>query len=502
VIRKTVPGDGRFWGLVSVVLDPETLLEAAGAAPVKRGFICGVRTASEEAPFFGNGDSFSEGAITTSVSVFDDSWEIALVPSNGFEEAVTSEYRVFALLTLLAIMLITALVYTLTSQQSALQFILKRRTEHLHRELEEHRRTEDRLEAERRLLRAISDTSPIGILLLDEAGVFTFSNPAARELLRVSASELHGRMFDSPDWQLADLEGNPIPSEELPFSRALRSGETVRDFRIVIYAQEEYRVVSVNAALLPDSKAPCTGDTPSEPEANAITGVVATVEDVSDLVAYENRLRSALHEREALLREVHHRVKNNLNIITSLLRLEQNRIETAAGAIAAFGDLGNRVYALAHLHQLLSHSEGVETIDLARFVREATERLRNLYDPHGHVAVDLYLADVSLHMDQAVPAGLLFTELFTIALDAASAAAAEPRRLRVTLEHDPTGSVCLEVLDETGTESFNALASGSENLRPDIVQALVDQLVGTLEMEAGSGAYARVTFAAGIAQAE
>jgi two-component sensor histidine kinase len=339
-------------------------------------------------------------------------------------------------------------------------------------------------------------------LLLDEDGVFTFSNPAARELLRVSQSELHGRMFDSPDWQLVDLQGNPIGSEELPFSRVLESGETVRDFRIVIYAQEEYRVVSVNAALLPDSKAPNAGSARSGPEANAITGVVATVEDVSDLVTYENRLRSALHEREALLREVHHRVKNNLNIITSLLRLEQNRIETAEGAVAAFGDLGNRVYALAHLHQLLSHSQGVETIDLARFLREATERLRNLYDPHGHVAVDLYLADVSLHMDRAVPAGLLFTELFTMALDAASAAAAGPQRLRITLEHDQTGSIRLEVLDETGTESFNALESGSETLRPDIVQALVDQLLGTLEMETGSRAYARVTFSTGTPRAE
>jgi PAS domain S-box-containing protein len=448
VLRQGVRQNGEPWGLVAIVLDTTKLLEEAGLSERMNGFELAVTEQDESQPFFGAGETFTNDAVTGTVSAFGEVWRIAVVPEDGFDAAIAPALAPAKWLSLLAVLLLGVIGYALSS------------------------RTESLLDAERRLLKSISDTSPVGIVVIDQDGRLTFANPYARELLGVE--EVSARRFDDPTWQIADLDGHPMPSEELPFSRVMATGETVIDLRHQLISDDERKVVSVNAAPLP-------------------RGVVAIIQDVTQQVEFERRIRSALREKEVLLREIHHRVKNNLTIITSLLSLQQSRIRNADEAIAAFSESQSRVQSLAQLHQMLYLSENLEVIDLADYIREAARRIQNAYDPYGRVQLHLDLTSVNIDMDRAIPAGLVFTELFTNAMKHGAPPEGEGR-VHIALELRDGRDVWLSVGNSGTTGPIDFNRRDQRTLGMEIVEALATQLRGELEVGTGDGTRVAIRF--------
>lgn len=130
----------------------------------------------------------------------------------------------------------------------------------------------------------------------------------------------------------------------------------------------------------------------------------------------EEALRESLREKEALLREIHHRVKNNLQIISSLLRLQSGKTTNAIAKIALL-DMQNRVHSMALIHEHLYLSENLAAIDLAVYLRSLCSQLfRTLVTKPGSIHLHLNLSPVILAIDQAIPCGLLVNELVTNAL--------------------------------------------------------------------------------------
>jgi PAS domain S-box-containing protein len=454
VLRKGILEKGEPWGLVAIVLDVENLMAEAGMAPRMGDFVMGVRTSSassEDRVFYGSVDAFVGGAVTGTVNALGDVWQIGAFPMNGFDGAISPSFDMVLYLTLLAVILLVGLAYVVSTH------------------------AEQALATERRLLKSVSDTSPVGIMVLDSAGAVTFSNPYAREVLGTRDPE--ERRYADREWGIRDLDGNPLPPEDLPYRRVKETGETVIDARHEIYTDGERRVVSVNAAPLND-------------------GVVAVIQDVTTQVETERRIRAALREKEVLLREIHHRVKNNLAIIISLLSLQQNRIRSADEAVAAFAETQSRVQALAQLHQMLYQSENLEVIDLADFVTDATRRLQNVYDAYGDVAIDLDLSSVRIDMDHAIPAGLIFTELFTNALKY-GAPEVGVGEIRVSLTRGENTAVFLEVCDNGRGMSSDTDGRGGSSLGMELVRALTQQLNGELDVDTSSGTCVRLRFAPG-----
>jgi len=119
-----------------------------------------------------------------------------------------------------------------------------------------------------------------------------------------------------------------------------------------------------------------------------------------------------LHENEWLLREVHHRVKNNLQVIMSLLKTQSDFLHDET-ALAAVADSEHRVYAMSLIHQKLYKSNNVTSVRMSEYIGDLVEYLRYSFDPSRRVMFDLQVGPIDLDVQQAVPVGLIINEAIT-----------------------------------------------------------------------------------------
>jgi two-component sensor histidine kinase len=195
-----------------------------------------------------------------------------------------------------------------------------------------------------------------------------------------------------------------------------------------------------------------------------------------------------------MLREIHHRVKNNLQVISSLVSL-QAESQDDEKMRQVFGDVRDRVRSMALVHEKL-----YQTGDLAHlnFADYADSLLKYLWRSHGALAekvqLNLVIAPVKLSIETAVPCGLILNELAGNALKHGF-----PGRrcgeVTVVLEHDPdTDTVCLRVSDNGVGLPVGLDWRQTRSLGLRLVQMLAGQLRGTVETGSGPGAEFRVSF--------
>lgn len=199
--------------------------------------------------------------------------------------------------------------------------------------------------------------------------------------------------------------------------------------------------------------------------------------------------RRAARQKDLLLKEIHHRVKNNLQVISSLLKLHAERMQVPE-ARDAFDDAQQRVRAIALLHEVLHDSRDGGPVDLESYARSLIASVRRLVGSGPELIIDI--TGVSLSLDQAMPCGLILNELVTNALkhafcddDTTSA-----RRIRVHAERQ-ADDVVLEVADN-GRGIPPDVRPGSLGLH--LVRTLARQLDGKVEFHADAGTRVRVVF--------
>jgi PAS domain S-box-containing protein len=204
-------------------------------------------------------------------------------------------------------------------------------------------------------------------------------------------------------------------------------------------------------------------------------------------------LRTSLKEKEALLKEVHHRVKNNLQVIASLLRLESNRIDHAVTK-GVLKDMQNRIQAMAGLHEALYRSGNFAQVDLATYLKQLTNQLsRSLSMGPGRVPFHLSLVSVGLDLDQAIPCGLIVNELASNALKHAFPDG-RSGEVRVELDQAQDGTLLLRVSDDGIGLPADFEARRGKSLGLQLVSDLVRQLQGTFRIAPGPRAAFEVTF--------
>jgi len=193
-----------------------------------------------------------------------------------------------------------------------------------------------------------------------------------------------------------------------------------------------------------------------------------------------------------LLREVHHRVKNNLATVAGLLQLQASRLpdEQAARAVR---ESQQRVEAMSLIHQGLYQADDVTSVDLAAYVRDLFESLRQAYAfPPENLDLVLDLHPVRLDIEQAVPLGLLLNELLTNAFKHALPHPPPGQRpaLRLALHPAPAGGLSLEVQDNGPGFAADSIRVGAFGQR--LVAALTRQLGGRLQVGAAEGTWYRL----------
>ncbi len=234
-----------------------------------------------------------------------------------------------------------------------------------------------------------------------------------------------------------------------------------------------------------------------------------TVEDITERKLAELQVQAALAEKEVLLREIHHRVKNNLAMISSLLEL-QARASGDARVKVAFQESQQRIRAMTQIHEQLYRSESLSTIDMSRYVSGLADELRYLYT-RGEVAVQVDVEQVNLNIDQAIPCGLIINELVTNALKYAFPRQTEadkagsspdshlPVRQVIIMLH-ALGEQCLLSISDNGTGMPSGLdIRTTRTLGLRLVSRLADQLGGSLTVNgeghlAGKGTVFQILF--------
>jgi PAS domain S-box-containing protein len=206
----------------------------------------------------------------------------------------------------------------------------------------------------------------------------------------------------------------------------------------------------------------------------------------------ELALRTSLHEKEALLKEVHHRVKNNLQVITSLLRLESGRSGHAA-VKTAFGEMQNRVLSIALLHETLYRSGNLAQVDLADYLARLGNQVFRSLAPAAGVTFHLDLASAVVEMDQAVPCGLLVNELLSNSLKHAFPGCSG--EVWIALQYVAGSQLLrLEVRDNGVGLPADFDRRRESSLGLQLVLDLARQLRGTLDIGGGPGACFSVAF--------
>jgi PAS domain S-box-containing protein len=220
---------------------------------------------------------------------------------------------------------------------------------------------------------------------------------------------------------------------------------------------------------------------------NGETTFTVMLRDVTARRQAETRLRASLREKEILLQEVHHRVKNNLQMIESLLRLQAYAV-TDPALRELVRDSQNRVHAMALVHEQLYGTHDLAHIDFATYLRElAASVLRSYEGRSAQITLTFDIDDMAaLDIDTAIPLGLVLTELVSNSIKHAFRDG-RAGTIAVGL-HADAGSLALSVRDDgVGlAETFDPRATGSLGLQ--LVGDLTEQLGGALAIERRGGA--------------
>ncbi|NTU78766.1 MAG: PAS domain S-box protein [Chloroflexales bacterium] len=237
---------------------------------------------------------------------------------------------------------------------------------------------------------------------------------------------------------------------------------------------------------------------PLPTDAQPMIGGVAV--EITQLRETETRLRTSLHEKEVLLKEIHHRVKNNLQVVVSLLRLQGRQVREPT-AVAALRESRQRVEVMALVHELLYRAGDLASIDAAAYLQQLSTQLLRLYaGAPGQVRLTVEAEPLALSLDQAVPCGLIISELLANSLKYAFPDG-QGGTIGIALTAMPANTATLRVWDTGVGLTGSSATTQPTSLGMTLVSDLVRQLHGTLQLDGASGVTTTIIFPMGTPSA-
>ena len=333
-------------------------------------------------------------------------------------------------------------------------------------------------------LRSVQKAMAEGIVLQTADGVIIDCNPSAEKILGLSRDQILGRTSVNTDWQALHDDGRVFPGEEHPAMVSLRTGQSCRDVIMGLHLPDgSQRWININTEPMLRS-----GET--RPYA-----VLTSFADITKRREIEQAVNVLLTEKTVLLKEVHHRVKNNLQLIISLLNLQSGQRQK--------GDMSdlltstrNRVRSMAMVHENLYRPENLVHLNLTNYLKHLCASLLQSAGPvSANVRIESQVENksISIGQNQAVPFGLLINELVTNALKYAFP---EERKglIRVTVQSPASEKVLLTVADDGVGLPAGLDPRHAEGLGLKLVCLLAKQLHGTVNFDRGQGTAVQILF--------
>ena len=232
----------------------------------------------------------------------------------------------------------------------------------------------------------------IGMTLVSLDGYFVRVNSALCEIVGYSEAELARITFQ-------DITHADDLAKDLEYVRQLTLGE-IKNYHLekrYIHKQGNIIWILLSVSIIRDSD-------------NKPQYYIAQIQDITASRTATQKLNQSLQEKEVMLKEIHHRVKNNLQVICSLLNL-QSRYLKEENTIKSFKETQNRVRSMAVVHEQLYQSDSLSEIVLLDYVQQLTGMLFRAYATNLNIKCETEIEDFSLDLDTAVPCGLIINEL-------------------------------------------------------------------------------------------
>ncbi|MGD1872147.1 MAG: PAS domain S-box protein [Mastigocoleus sp.] len=328
------------------------------------------------------------------------------------------------------------------------------------------------------LLKAIIHSAPVGINLVDSQGKIVLWNPMSESIFGWSAEEI----INKP---LSVIEDEQVFLDNLSRSQPHQQDNQIETFRR--HKDGKMLEISLSSALVKDDR-------------GKIIGSIDITQDISEQQAAlkereirEKQIQRSLEEKETLLKEIHHRVKNNLQIISSLLRMQSRRILDEKTLIL-FQEAQNRVQSMALIHEQLYQSNDISQIDFGEYIRSLTNNLFRCYGINEKkINIHIETNNVQLNLDNAIPCGLIINELVSNSLKYAFPND-NKGEINITIESDIDKNIVLNVNDDGIGISNDMEWEKSNSLGLKIVRSLSRQLKGEISLNCLQGTDFKVIF--------
>ena len=337
------------------------------------------------------------------------------------------------------------------------------------------------IERERQFLKSILQQMPAGVVIAEPpSGKIILSNQRAADIIRFSQLPSIHKIEDYDSIKTWHSDGTPKKSSDFALLKALK-GETSSGEEVdVLCGDRIRRTLLVNAA-------------PIRKEKSNIIAAIATFSDITELKQAQALKRDA-ENKSTLLKEIHHRIKNNLQIVSALLDLQSEQIKDK-NAIVLLEKSQARIQTMALIHEKLYSSKNLDKVDFVEYITSLTNYLRDSFvRDFQKIKLVLEIEPTYLSLDLATPCGLIVNELIVNSLEHGFINR-ETGEIKIMFFRQ-NGSYYLTVKDNGwGISEQVDLVNDTQFLGLSLVSSLVEkQLKGEWKIQKNSGCVIQITF--------
>lgn len=228
-----------------------------------------------------------------------------------------------------------------------------------------------------------------------------------------------------------------------------------------------------------------------------VNGLTIFTRDITNRKIAEKKIEQSLKEKEVLLNEVHHRVKNNLQIISSILNLQKTKI-TDKETLDIINDSQDRIKSMSIIHELLYQTKDFSKINFSAYISKIATNLVNSYSKNNNVELILKADPVYLNLDTSIPCGLIVNELVTNALKYAFNEV-KKGKLKINLKQTKN-EIRLNISDNGKGIPKSINYKKTQSLGMQLVMALLDQIEGEITLDNTRGASYTILFKPNLTQ--